>query len=154
MGHTHIFRMKTDKLFCLCPEVPLQVCLPGSSNVWLSRTDRIQTEILCHFLAVPGLPYKREICVRFVWGLVPQEDCTEVLSYYPHIDKSIFHSFIFVLKNIPIVNALLAWRMTFLKYSNVWGSRFLNFLRSTSNYHNYFKISIFLLGSKLLIYYR
>lgn len=46
MGHTHTFRMKTDKLFCLCPEVPLQVCLPGSSNVWLSRADRIQTEIL------------------------------------------------------------------------------------------------------------
>lgn len=104
MGHTHTFRMKTDKLFCLCPEMPLQVCLPGSSNVRLSRTDRIQTEILCHFLVVPGLPYKREICVRFVRGLVPQEDCTEVLSYYPHIDKSIFHPFIFVLKNIPKVH--------------------------------------------------
>lgn len=111
MRYTHTFRMETDKLFCLCPEVPLQVCLPGSSNVWLSRTDRIQTEILCHFLAVPGLPYKREICVRFVWGLVPQEDCTEVLSYYPHIDKYIFHSFIFVLKNIPMVHRERSTRM-------------------------------------------
>lgn len=113
MGHTHTFRMKIDKLFCLCPEVPLQVCLPGSSNFWLSRTDRIQTEILCHFLSVPGLPYKREICVRFVWGLVPQEGCTEVLSYYPHIDKSIFHSFIFVLKNIPIVS--FSWTLYRMK---------------------------------------
>lgn len=64
MGHTHTIPMKTDKLFCLCPEVRFQVCLPGSSNVWLSRTDRIQTEILCHFLAVPGLPYNIPIVNR------------------------------------------------------------------------------------------
>lgn len=34
-----------------------------------------------------------------------------MLSYYPHIDESIFHSFIFVSINIPIVHRERSTRM-------------------------------------------